>query len=376
MQIYEVKSGDSLWAIARRFGRTVEELAAVNQLSDPARLVPCLALVIPGPGASPRRSVEVNAYVYPNVAAEPLAAVLPFCTSLCPFSYAATGEGELTPIEDTQLIEAAYAASAAPLLTVTNLGETGFSSRIGHAVLTDQAVQDRVFEEILALIREKDYYGLNINFEYLYPFDRDSYSQFVARASELLHPLGCPVSTAIAPKESADQPGFLYAAHDYEAHGRYADRVILMTYEWGYTFGAPQAVSPVNCIRRVLDYAVTVIPPGKILMGFSNYAYDWTLPWQQGTAARLLTNAAAQALAISRGAEIRYDAAAAAPWYNYRDAEGKTHVVWFEDARSALARLKLVEEYDLAGLSVWTADALWRPALAALESLYDVEKLL
>ena len=42
------------------------------------------AMVIPGPGASPRRSVEVNAYVYPNVAAEPLAAVLPFCTSLCP----------------------------------------------------------------------------------------------------------------------------------------------------------------------------------------------------------------------------------------------------------------------------------------------------
>ena len=190
MQIYEVKSGDSLWAIARRFGRTVEELAAVNQLSDPARLVPCLALVIPGPGASPRRSVEVNAYVYPYISQGVLEESLPFFTTLCPFSYAATGEGELTPIEDTQLIEAAYAASAAPLLTVTNLGETGFSSRIGHAVLTDQAVQDRVFEEILALIREKDYYGLNINFEYLYPFDRDSYSQFVARASELLHPLG------------------------------------------------------------------------------------------------------------------------------------------------------------------------------------------
>ena len=376
MQIYVVKPGDSLWAIARRFGSAAETLSALNQLSDPARLVPGLALVIPGPGASPRRSAEVNAYVYPNVAAEPLAAVLPFCTSLCPFSYAATEEGELTPIEDARLIEAAYAASAVPLLTVTNLGETGFSSRIGHAVLTDQAVQDRVLEGILALIREKDYYGLNINFEYLYPFDRDSYSQFVARASELLHPLGCPVSTAIAPRESADQPGFLYAAHDYEAHGRYADRVILMTYEWGYTFGAPQAVSPVNRIRRVLDYAVTVIPPGKILMGFSNYAYDWPLPWQQGTAARLLSNAAAQALAISQGAEIRYDAAAAAPWYNYRDTAGKTHVVWFEDARSALARLKLVEEYDLAGLSVWTADALWRPALAALESLYDVEKVI
>lgn len=376
MQIYEVKAGDSLWAIARRFGRTVEELTALNQLADPARLVPGLALAIPGGGGPALRSVEVNAYVYPNISQSVLAESLPFFTTLCPFSYAATEEGALTPIEDTRLIESAYAASVAPLLTVTNLGEQGFSSRIGHAVLTDRAVQDRVFDQILSLIREKDYYGLNINFEYLYPFDRDSYSQFVARAAELLHPLGCPVSTAIAPKASADQPGFLYAAHDYAAHGRYADRVILMTYEWGYTFGAPQAVSPVDRIRQVLNYAVTVIPREKILMGFSNYAYDWTLPWKQGTAARLLSNAGAQELAISRGAEVHYDAASAAPWFNYADAEGKTHVVWFEDVRSALARLRLVEEYGLAGLSIWTADRLWRPALAALESLYDVEKLL
>ena len=376
MQIYVVKPGDSLWAIARRFGSAAETLSALNQLSDPARLVPGLALAIPGGETGPRRSAETNAYVYPNAAESVLAETMPAVTTLCPFSYAATEEGELTPLEDERLIQAAYRDAAVPLLTVTNLGESGFSSRIGHAVLTDSAVQDRVLEGILALVREKDYYGLNINFEYLYPFDRDSYSRFVARAAQLLHPLGCPVSTAIAPKESDDQPGFLYAAHDYAQHGQAADRVILMTYEWGYTFGAPQAVSPVNRIRRVLDYAVTVIPRGKLLMGFSNYAYDWTLPWKQGAAARLLTNSAAQELAVSRGAEIRYDPAAAAPWFNYRDAEGRDHVVWYEDVRSALARLKLVEEYRLAGVSVWTADALWRPALAALESLYDVEKVI
>ena len=376
MQIYVVKPGDSLWAIAHRFGSTVEALSALNQLSDPARLVPGLALAIPGGESGARRSAEVNAYVYPNVSGSVLAETLPAVTMLCPFSYAATEEGELRPIDDERLIEAAYAQGAAPLLTVTNLGESGFSSRIGHAVLTDKDVQDRVLSRILALIREKDYYGLNINFEYLYPFDRDSYSQFVSRAAELLHPLGCLVSTAIAPKESDEQPGFLYAAHDYAAHGNYADRVILMTYEWGYTFGVPQAVSPVDRIRRVLDYAVTVIPREKILMGFSNYAYDWTLPWKQGAAARLLSNREAQELAISRGAEVRYDPAAAAPWFNYLDAEGRAHVVWFEDVRSALARLDLVEEYRLAGLSVWTADRLWRPALAALEQVFDVEKLI
>ena len=155
---------------------------------------------------------------------------LPYFTTLCPFSYQATAEGELRPIEDRRLIEAAYAAQTAPILTITNIGEKGgFSSDIAHALLTDDGVQARLLDNVVSLINEKSYYGLNINFEYIYPFDRDSYSQFVARAARRLHPLGCPVSTAIAPKESADQQGLLYTAHDYEAHGGYADRVILMT---------------------------------------------------------------------------------------------------------------------------------------------------
>ena len=377
MQIYIVRAGDSLYAVARRFGTSVEELVRLNQIADPSRLVIGQSLLVPGPAEDVREQIEVNAYVYPMVPDAVLTETVPYFTTLCPFSHSVTAEGELRPIADERLIQAAYAVQTAPLLTITNLGETGgFSSDLAHAVLTDEGVQARLLDNVTAQIREKDYYGLNINFEYIYPFDRDSYSQFVNRASRRLHPLGCPVSTAIAPKESADQQGLLYTAHDYEAHGKYADKVILMTYEWGYTYGAPQAVSPVNRIRRVLDYAVTAMPAGKILMGFSNYAYDWTLPWKQGTAARVLSNAGAQELAASRWAEIQYDRTAEAPYFHYTDTANRRHVVWFEDARSIRARLKLVGEYGLGGISLWTADRLWRPIYELLESMYGVEKIL
>ena len=81
-------------------------------------------------------------------------------------------------------------------------------------------------------MRQKPYYGVNFNIEYVYPYDRNSYSQFLRRASETLHAMGYFVSTAIAPKESDTQEGILYTAHDDAAHGEYADRVIIMTYEW------------------------------------------------------------------------------------------------------------------------------------------------
>ena len=269
------------------------------------------------------------------------------------------------------------ASDAAPLLTVTNLGRSGgFSGEIAHALFTDKTAQDALFENIFSVLRMKNYYGVNFNIEYVYPYDRDSYSQFLCRAADELHPRGYFLSTAIAPKESAGQEGLLYTAHDYAAHGRYADRVIIMTYEWGYTYSAPQAVSPVNRMRRVLEYAVGEIPPGKILMGFSNYGYSWRLPWRQGDAATVISNAAAMNLAASAGAEIKFDRTAQAPFFTYTDAAGVRRVVWFEDARSVRARLELVNEYGLAGISYWTVNQLYRPGLELLQGMFDAEKVI
>ena len=35
-----------------------------------------------------------------------------------------------------------------------------------------------------------------------------------------------------------------------EAHGEIVDFVSLMTYEWGYTYSDPQAVSPIGPVRK------------------------------------------------------------------------------------------------------------------------------
>lgn len=377
MEIYIVKPGDSLWGIARRFGTSAETLAALNQLNDPAKLVPELALLAPGPEPPARPEILVNAYAYPNISDAVLGETLPYLSFFCPFSNRLTAGGELVTIDDARLVEAALSQGVAPFLTVTNLSESGgFSSDIAHAVFTDEAVQDAAIENILAALSRRRYAGVNLNIEYVYPFDRESYNQFLRRLSELLHASGWYLVTAVAPKESAEQQGLLYTAHDYAAHGRYADWVVLMTYEWGYTYSAPQAVSPVDRIRRVLDYAVTQMPTGSILLGMSNYGYRWRLPWRQGDAAEVVGNVAAANLAVSVGAEIRFDAAAQAPRFRYADAEGQRRELWFEDVRSVRARLALVRDYGLAGVSWWTVNRLFRPALRLQESMYTAMKIL
>lgn len=376
MRIFVVKRGDTLYSIAKKFGVTTEQLSYINALSDPNRLTVGQTLVIPG-DSSPQGEIEVNGYAYPNISDAVLNEALPYMTFLCPFSWQMDASGGITPIDDKRMISRAYETATAPMLTLTNISPSGgFSSDIAHAIFTDEAVQATLIENILAALRSRGYYGVNLNIEYVYPFDREGYNAFLRRLSETLHPKGYYLSSAIAPKTSDEQYGLLYTAHDYEAHGKYCDRVIIMTYEWGYTYSAPQAVSPVNRIRSVLDYAVTKIPSGKILLGFSNYGYNWTLPWQQGKAAAVISNTAAANLAAANFAQIRFDEKAQAPFFNYTDPSGVRHEVWFEDARSVRARLALVSEYGLAGISYWTINYANRAGFAVLESMYGTQKII
>lgn len=424
VEIYVVKSGDSVYAIARRYGVAMEEIVQANQLSDPNILAVGQALIIPGgqqrhkvlrgqtlysiaqehgislqrllaanpsitdpsriyPGqivlipaaGTARREIVANGYA---IAAgdEVLRQTLPYLTFLSPFSYNTDGAGTLTA---TYSLNTALspAARVGNLLTVTNLKEQGgFSSDIAHAILTDETAQNAFLANVEALLAQGGWYGVNVDFEYIYPFDRESYNQFIARLTERMHALGYIVVTALAPKTSGSQSGLLYEAHDYGFHGQTVDYVVLMTYEWGYTYGPAMAVAPIDKVRQVLDYAVTVIPPGKILLGIPNYGYDWTLPFVQGTAARPLTNTGAAALAGQVGAAIHFDETAQAPFFLYTDGDGRSHEVWFEDARSLQAKYALVEEYGLAGVSFWNLDDLFRANFLVLESMYTVEKVL
>lgn len=133
------------------------------------------------------------------------------------------------------------------------------------------------------------------------------------------------------------------------------------------------AVSPLPQVRAVLDYAVTEIPAGKIFLGLSNYGYDWTLPFVQGESkAQSISNQRAIELAIQYGVAIQYDETAQAPYFYYTDAGGAQHVVWFDDARSLSARLRLISEYGFQGAGIWNVMRPFSQLYLAMASLYEI----
>lgn len=378
MIIHVVLPGETLGQIASYYNISIESIIDANDLQNLNQLAVGQSLVIPIEAPDKERPViDVNAYIYLLEQAEPIIReVGADLTYLCPFTYIIQENGDLRALNDSSSIRTAYEENAAPMMCIANFTTTSMGENLAHVVLSSPAIIQTLLTNILSIMREKGYMGLNIDFENVLPADGELYNQFIQLTVNTLHPEGYFVSSALAPKTGPEQVGLLYEAHDYPAHGRILDFVILMTYEWGYRFASPQAISPLNEIRRVLDYAVTVIPRDKIFFGFLIYARDWLLPHVQGQAAETFSNREALQRAIDHGAIIQYDEIAQSPFYRYTDSEGRLHEVWFEDARSAQAKFDIVKEYGLAGISYWALGYPFPENWILLEDNFTISKII
>lgn len=375
---HTVRAGDTVYSIARKYGISARTLFQRNfSLAGESRLAVGQEIAI-SYGEEITRTIAVNAYAYPFINEQLRNETFPYLTYMTPFTYGISSDGGLLPLDDTALLSAAGRYQTASLMHLSTLTEAGsFSNARSSMLLRDVDLQERLIEEILLVMRRSGYYGLDIDFEFVLPAEREAYAAFVRRVRERLHPFGYPVIVALAPKTSAEQKGLLYEAHDYALLGAAADAVFLMTYEWGYTYGPPMAVAPLPQVRDVLRYALSEIPSEKIFLGIPIYGYDWTLPYQKGTSrANSLSPAQAVLLAVRERAEIVYDETAQAPYFNYTDRRGSVHTVWFEDARSVRSKLSLAEEYDLAGIGIWNLLREFPQMWSVLSSTFQIETVL
>jgi spore germination protein len=378
MLIHVVQRGETLWQISNRYHMNMSRIVNVNRLEYPNRLLIGQALIIPTPDTAARTVIEVNGYLTP-MGAEGVSIAGnagKYLTYLAVFSYKVKTDGTLVPKDDASVLDRTFGMGIIPLMSITNTDGGLFNSDIAHAVLSSDEMQNRLLGNVLTAMLAKGYQGLNIDFEYVYPEDRENYNRFLGKAVTRLHAYGFSVSTALAPKISSTQSGLLYSAHDYHVHGRLADFVIIMTYEWGWVGGKPMAVAPINEVRRVLNYAVTEIPRNKILMGIPLYARDWRLPYVWGvTKAETISLQEAIRRAVRHSVRILYDTVAQTPYYRYTDDQGAVHEVWFEDPRSFRSKYNTAKEYGLRGVSYWELNTEAPQNWPVLESIFRVRKL-
>ncbi|MHA6259767.1 LysM peptidoglycan-binding domain-containing protein [Sporosarcina sp. CAU 1771] len=351
-----VRPGESLYSIANMFGMTVNELVRINGIETSQTLLVGQRLYIPQKKKQP---IEALLYVEPRtpvteVMVQEVKKLVSSLTYLAMFSYQMNRDGSLIAPSIDDIPNIASRVGTANAMVVSNLEDYQFSPDLAHALFTDEAAQNQLFGNIIQVANDIGYKDIHFDFELLYPEDRELYNQFLRNARDRIHQAGYTLSVAVAPKTSDVTVG-IYGAHDYATLGEIVDFVALMTYEWGYTYSMPQAVSPIGPVRQVVEYALSQIPAEKLYLGQNLYGYDWGTPYppQGGAPAKALSPQQAIALALKENARIQYNYQAQAPFFQYYDETGAFHEVWFEDARSIQAKFDLMKEFNLRGIMYW-----------------------
>ena len=271
MLIHVVQRGESLYAIGRTYGVSVEEIATANEIPDPSRLVIGQALVIPvegsfhivQPGESlfsianrygttvaalantngltvttmlqvgqrlqiPQKSkplIDTMLYVEPRTpVTEAMIAEVrdktsgTYLTYLAMFSYQVQRDGSLYPPTTDNIPQIASSNGVANAMVISNLENYRFEPSLAHDIFTDLAAQNRLFGNAIQIANEVGYKDIHFDFELLYPEDRQLYNNFLSRARDRFHAAGLTVSSAVAPKPSNVMTG-IYGAHDYASTG-------------------------------------------------------------------------------------------------------------------------------------------------------------
>ena len=354
-QNYTVQAGDSLYKIAMANGLTVNEIAQVNQISPDKQLQIGETLYIP-----PRKKLykDAAAYIQPTATTykesivNDMQQAAPLLTYSAIFAFEIDANGNLKEPPLEPILSIAKENQVVSMLVVNNIRNGNFSSSLASRVVHDAAFQKKVIDSIFAYAEKYRLADIHIDFENIEANDKEAYNQFLRNIKARL-PRGYTLSVSLVPKTSSKQPGKTYTAHDYKVQGEIADFVIIMTYDWGWQGGPPMAVSPINEVEKVINYAISEMPASKIMMGQNLYGFDWKIPFQQGTNARALSAKQAVQLAVRWGAIIQYDKKAQAPYFKYTDENGQNHEVWFEDARSIQAKFDLIRRKYLRGIAYW-----------------------
>ena len=254
--------------------------------------------------------------------------------------------------ENLDLVAAARDHDLNIFATVTNSPSAGaaFSHDLAAAILASPEARRRLIDGLVALVEDKGYDGVDLDWEALKAGDRDGFSTFVEQLAAALHARRRFLSIAVFPKTSEPGRWDNQISADYARLGKAVDEFKIMTYSYSGPWGAPGPQAPLAWVNDVLAFAETKVAPRKISMGVPFYGFDW-----HGGSARAVGGASGAAAATRYHVTVGRDAGSQEATLTYRDENGVTHEVFFQDQTAIAAKLDTLVKWHprIAGISIW-----------------------
>ncbi len=329
----------------------------------------------PTPQPTPKKTAKtVLAYYAGFLAEEGYASVTSFASYLSAVAadvFTVTAGGTIEGTTPAALLSFDEANDIRTYACIANYGESDFDAALGHSAIVTN--RELVIANMADLAGNGGWEGINVDFENLYPADRDAFSRFIHDLANALHAQGLKLAISV-PAKSSDDPNDDWSwPFDYAALGADADLIQLMTYDEHGPWSDPGSVAGFEWMESCVQYAVSLIDPARLLIGLPAYGYDWNLTdpkknadfaWKEVPQILTLTGAAPLWHAKTKSAYIVYT-------NSIGTTDGAAHVAWYETPDGISAKTALVSKYKLAGLSMWVLGdedlSFWQAAIAGMQ---------
>jgi len=373
---YTIEEGDTLESIARSHNVSIMELLRNNPyLSDRPYIYPGEVIVIKYM-VQRIRSISTNGFVYPFVNIDILKKTLPFLTYLTVFSYYYTNQGEIFNINDTEIIQISKSYGVAPIMMLSGYSVSQEEeSEVVHSILINEEAQDLLINNLIIILASKGYYGVNYKIPYIAPEDRPLFAEFLEKLSTRLHASGFAFFISLTMNVFELLSNIKYEGMRFDGLGQSVDNILLITYEYGYTFGIPPTVVAFETYNNVFEFETSILPPEKLVTGLSTIGYIWRLPYSEIDArGQSMSYNSAIALAREVGAVIQFDEVSKSSYFLF--ASQNEYLVRFRDARGVNAILSLIPNHDLNGAAIWNIMFFFNQLWLLVNSQFEIDKVI
>jgi spore germination protein YaaH len=247
--------------------------------------------------------------------------------------------GNLVPKVDNRIIKAARNSNVSIIPLVANYG---FDRNLAHKILTDPDVRERTLTSITDFVIINDFSGVNIDYENIPPEDREFLNSYMVELAARLHSHGKIVTIDVSGKTWDDPYGW-GGAWDYRMLGQVCDYICIMCYDYHWSGSEAGPIGPLGWLREVVQYAVSVIPREKIVIGIPFYGYKWL--GKKGTG---LTFKQALETAKNTGAVVLFSEEDGEYYYSY-----DSYQVWFQGAKSVELKISAALSYGIDKIAAW-----------------------
>ena len=243
----------------------------------------------------------------------------------------------------------AHAHGLTAQLLVSNYDERigDFSEPLARRMLGSPARRAAVVADLATAVTGGGWDSIMVDLESLNRSDTDALTAF---CRELRAALGPDVRLDIALMASTTAKGYSAWGYDLPALAAELDHLVLMAYDQHGPW-APNDPGPIGALdwsEQALTVLLADVPPGQVVLGVAGYGYRWHGPHGAGE----VSVAAARSIVEKAGrtATWREDAG------EWTATLPHGQVLWWSDARSLDARVRLARDHRLAGVAVWSLD--------------------